>query len=249
MAGANLPSNRLIGRQAYTDEHSVKVWDRRRIRRHYFMTSFPIDLIAVLPIDVLALIGGARGSAIAWLRLPKLRHSLRLYGAMLISWTNRLVAEAVQLYLTALAIIHLLACLWFFITEGHKDNYQVGRGRMAYTADTCIKHQPGGSRRGIHINLPLPSPCCRVVRPQGISKYMQYGDYTNGHDDGGPLRLHYFLFCFMYVTMVVSGKSWSSLVVGRLVEQIFVIFLLILNLSAWSYIIGLISGALQPASR
>lgn len=40
--------------QAYTDERSVKVFDRAKIRRRYFMSSFFFDFVAVLPIDVLA---------------------------------------------------------------------------------------------------------------------------------------------------------------------------------------------------
>jgi hypothetical protein len=84
---------------------------------------------------------------------------------------------------------------------------------------------------------------------QALSSYEDYGDYTNHPSGGGPFRLEYYFFCFMVVTTLISTQGVYDLVMGRVNEICFTIFILLLNLSAWAYLMGTISGLCVTADE
>lgn len=196
---------------SFTDAScSVRVVDRQRIRHRYMTTGFLRDLVGILPLDVLVRFLGGSGALVACLRLPKLIFCYRLYTFFRrrsLSSSSRLVADLQALMFSALGMIHILACVWFFMTDGAPANYQA------------------------------------------LSGYEDYGDYTNHPDGGGPFRLEYYFFCFVVITTLISTQGIYDLVMGRVDEILFTILILLLNLSAWAYLMGTISGLCVTADE
>lgn len=189
---------------------SVRVVDRKRIRHRYMTTSFLRDLVGILPLDVFVRFLGGSGALVACLRLPKLIFCYRLYTFFRrrsLSSSSRLVADLQALMFSALGMIHVLTCVWFFMTDGAPANYQA------------------------------------------LSGYEDYGDYTNHPNGGGPFRLEYYFFCFMVITTLISTQGIYDLVMGRVDEICFTILILLLNLSAWAYLMGTISGLCVTADE
>lgn len=111
---------------SFIDERSVEVFDRGLIRQHYMQGDFFIDFIGVLPLDILARFVHLSGTTICWLRTLKLIHLpkfVRLLNRFRIH-SSRITDDFHVLYLTAMAIIHVLACIWFGFTEVEPVNYQ-----------------------------------------------------------------------------------------------------------------------------
>ena len=196
---------------SFTDAScSVRVVDRQRIRHRYMTTGFLRDLVGILPLDIFVRFLGGSGALVACLRLPKLIFCYRLYTFFRrrsLSSSSRLVADLQALLFSALGMIHILACVWFFMTDGTMGNYLA------------------------------------------VSSYEDYGDYTNHPEGGGPFRLEYYLFCFMVITTTISTQGLYDLVMGRVDEIVFTIFILLLNLSAWAYLMGTISGLCVTADE
>ena len=104
----------------------VQVFDRSKIRDRYLQSDFLLDFLAILPVDLLAYFSGSSGHLIAFLRLPKLMHTPKLYRVVRAtnisersSSTARLLADIQSLYTLSLAMIHILACAWYYMTEGY----------------------------------------------------------------------------------------------------------------------------------
>ncbi|GAB5032884.1 potassium channel skor-like [Nannochloropsis oceanica] len=189
---------------------SVLVVNRQRIRNRYLTGGFFRDLIGLLPIDILVRYLGASGTLVTFMRLPKMLFCYRLvnfFRRRSLSSSSRLAADLQALLFSALGMIHILTCIWFFMTEGDPGNYQA------------------------------------------LSGYEDFGDYTNHPSGGGPFRLEYYFFCYMLLATLLSTQAIYDLVMGRVSEICFTIVILLLNLTAWAYLMGTISGLCVTADE
>lgn len=75
----------------YVNENSVLEVDLGSIRRHYLGTTFPADLIASFPADLLVFTDGASFSYMALLRLFRLLRFYQLY-----SWNKHKVSISIH---------------------------------------------------------------------------------------------------------------------------------------------------------
>ncbi|TFJ86293.1 hypothetical protein NSK_002501 [Nannochloropsis salina CCMP1776] len=189
---------------------SVLVVNRRRIRHRYLTGGFLRDLVGMLPVDILVRFLGGSGTLVAFLRLPKLIFCYRLvnfFRRRSLNSSSRLAVDLQALLFSALGMIHILTCVWFFMTEGDPGNYQA------------------------------------------LSGYEDYGNYTNDPSGGGPFRLEYYIFCYMLITTIISTQGIYDVVMGQAREIWFTMFILLLNLSAWAYLMGTISGLCVTADE
>lgn len=73
-----------------------------------------------------------------------------------------------------------------------------------------------------------------------LKGYTGLGDFVNEPTGGGPFRIEYYLYCFMSTLHNIVG-IWA-LPMERVPELIFTMVLCAVNLSAWAYLMGSISG-------
>lgn len=73
-----------------------------------------------------------------------------------------------------------------------------------------------------------------------LKGYTGLGDYVNEPTGGGAFRIEYYLYCFMSTLHNIVG-IWA-LPMERVPELIFTMVLCAVNLSAWAYLMGSISG-------
>lgn len=123
-------------------EHGEEVVDGRRIAAHYLKGSFPVDVAANFPYELLALLFWPAGISIfsvplaAALRLPRVLRIVRVH-AILARWellhrVNPGYLRIAKFMLTALILVHWIACLWFFTSAaaGMPDNGWVARAGL-----------------------------------------------------------------------------------------------------------------------
>lgn len=82
--------------------------------------------------------------------------------------------------------------------------------------------------------------------PVGVSPSL----LTRLQDEGGPFAIRYYLYCAGVVAFVISVNGLPGVTSGHVYEIWFLTFIMILNLSFWSYLMGSISGkpAVQSSS-
>ncbi len=101
----------------------TEVNDPRKIAAHYARTFLPVDIIGVLPLDIIFLflpdvtIGGC--SAVLVFRLLRLTRVARLFLIfrrwVRTGWTNPGYLRIAKFVCLAVVLIHWLSCLWFFV--------------------------------------------------------------------------------------------------------------------------------------
>ncbi len=103
--------------------HGVEILDRRACTDRYSRRMMPVDLLASLPLDLLAwlLIGNGQlmgGSLVLALRLLRLLRIVRLFLILrrweAFSWSNPGFLRGIKFLLSVLLLMHWLACAWFF---------------------------------------------------------------------------------------------------------------------------------------
>jgi len=103
--------------------HGVEIFSRKKLYRHYARTSFPMDLVANLPFDLLLLLFSSdltvmNVPVVLWLRLFRLLRVLRLFKILKRwerhIWSNAGYLRIVRFLTTILIVIHWIACFWFF---------------------------------------------------------------------------------------------------------------------------------------
>jgi hypothetical protein len=112
---------------SYTDPlRSVEVTDRAKIRERYLVSECLIDIVGLLPLDIMARYLGAAGPIVASLRFPKFVFCYRLhyfFKRTSLSSLGRRAADLEMLLFVAVGLLHLLACVWFYMTYGVRGNY------------------------------------------------------------------------------------------------------------------------------
>lgn len=111
---------------SYVDDRSVEIFDRDLIRQHYMQGDFLRDFIAFIPLDILARIAKLSGTTICWVRILKLIHVSKLvhYLNEIRTHSSHIRTDFHLLLMAAMALIHILACLWFGFTYAERRNYQ-----------------------------------------------------------------------------------------------------------------------------
>ena len=103
--------------------HGVEVLDRRICTKLYARKMMGIDLLASLPLDLLAwmLIGNGQmlgGSLVLALRLLRLLRIVRFFVILrrweAFSWSNPGFLRVVKFLISILILMHWMACAWFF---------------------------------------------------------------------------------------------------------------------------------------
>ncbi len=103
--------------------HGVEVLDRRICTKRYSRRMMGIDLLASLPLDLLAwvLIGNGQvlgGSLVLALRLLRLLRIVRFFVILrrweAFSWSNPGFLRVVKFLISILILMHWMACAWFF---------------------------------------------------------------------------------------------------------------------------------------
>ncbi len=123
----------------FTSYHhqGIEIKDQKDIKRHYLKTMFWLDLIAILPYDLLFMFNPDQRiynlSLILLLRLPKLLRITRMFIIFrrweILSWMNPGILRIIKFIITILLIIHVLSCTWFLsaLMEGFPDQSWVVR--------------------------------------------------------------------------------------------------------------------------
>ena len=104
-------------------ERGVEVFDKKQCSRRYGRSMLVVDVIASVPLDLIAwvLIGNGHvlgGSLVLALRLLRLLRIVRLFVILrrweAFSWSNPAVLRVVKYFVSILLLIHWLACFWFY---------------------------------------------------------------------------------------------------------------------------------------
>jgi len=104
-------------------QHGLEVLDRRICTKRYSRKMMGIDLLASLPLDLLAwvLIGNGQllgGSLVLALRLLRLLRIVRFFVILrrweAFSWSNPGFLRVVKFLISILILMHWMACTWFF---------------------------------------------------------------------------------------------------------------------------------------
>ena len=96
--------------------------DKSTLKRHYFRTSFGIDLLAALPLDAIFLIWSdleiSGIPVFLWLRLLRLLRIPHLFVILRRwqnqNWVNPGYLRIMKFLFTILILSHLIACSWYF---------------------------------------------------------------------------------------------------------------------------------------
>jgi len=110
-----------------------------------------LDFIGMLPLDLLVFYYKRTGTTIAFLRIMKLLHTRDLYSQLRHHYgdrgssASRLIADIQFLYCCSLAVIHILACVWYDITTelpvyGHIDHTNFTGGITVTDVSPLIVH-------------------------------------------------------------------------------------------------------------
>jgi hypothetical protein len=104
-------------------QQGVEILDRKACTARYARRMLPIDLLASLPLDLLAwvLIGNGQvmgGSLVLALRLLRLLRIVRLFVILkrweAYNWSNPGFLRIVKFLASVLLLMHWLACAWFY---------------------------------------------------------------------------------------------------------------------------------------
>jgi hypothetical protein len=116
----------------------IEIKDPGKIRGHYLRTMFPVDLIALIPIDLFFLASPDFNvynlPLVLVFRLPRLLRIIRMFVIFrrweAFSWINPGILRIIKFIITIMMIIHLLSCVWFLssVLEGFPDQCWVVRG-------------------------------------------------------------------------------------------------------------------------
>ena len=99
----------------------LMVTEPETISQHYRRTWFVPDLIASIPLDLLALVflGPAAVSWVLGLRLLRLLRAFRVFRVFRslgqLSWTNSAVLRILGLAVSMVVLVHGIACVWFLV--------------------------------------------------------------------------------------------------------------------------------------
>jgi len=209
-----------------------QVFDRVKIRNRYLQKDFALDFLGVMPFDFLVYYyTNQGGSVVAFLRITKMIHTHKLYRHMRQQYsersssTARLVADIQSLYCFSLAIIHVMACIWYHMTQELPIFTTLGKMNMI------------GDDRGTDVSaLNISSYIFLLLAGFTLHCYFVSQDY------GGPFAIRYYIYCGGVVLYVISAQGMPTNISGSPEEVWFLVSTIVLNLSFWAYLIGSISG-------
>ena len=215
--------------------YDSQVFDRKRIRNRYLQKDFLWDFIGVIPLDVLVYYLAHSGSyTVGLCRIPKYLHTRKLYTYFRTSYSERssssarLMADIQSLYCYSLAVLHILACLWYALTGGDEVFNQLGHSNFLGDVVTGDVSKMSCISKGIVFKA---------------SKKLNLTVFSHvWQDQGGPFAIRYYIYCVSVVTYVISGQGCPTDINGTPQEVWFLIFTIILNQSFWAYLMGSISG-------
>lgn len=111
---------------AYVTKDASLEIDKKRIRKYYLTTWFPVDLVGSIPWEIIALFGEAAGfkategqavQIIRTLKVPKLLRLGRLFKFIARFEGAANIGRIVMLMLLFMLLLHWLACAFYGITE------------------------------------------------------------------------------------------------------------------------------------
>ncbi|MCK5686668.1 ion transporter [bacterium] len=128
----------------FTSYHhqGIEITERKKILRHYLKTMFFIDLIAVIPLDLLFLFTPELSvynlPLVLLFRLPRILRIIRMYIIFrrweIFSWLHPGILRIIKFLVTILMIIHVLSCVWFLspVLGGFPDQCWAVRAGINY---------------------------------------------------------------------------------------------------------------------
>eukprot|EP00854_Cymbomonas_tetramitiformis_P002266 gene2266-2985_t len=206
---------------AYFNKDSLFITDRAKISRHYVANGFVIDMCAALPFDLFALGMGSNMYTASLMRLPKL---LRLRNLLVslkasLSKNENNATKIKRLLYITAGILHLTACVWFSLGQNS--------GHTWYTAQ----------RERIDALEEDTMAEERIPEPQ-----LGFGDKDTVFEK--------YLLSFYWVTVTISssGRVGNMLPVN-FSEIAFVIAIMFLNITLFSYLLGEMSNIVLAADE
>jgi len=180
---------------------------------------------------------------VAFLRIPKFLQTRKLYSKLRQQYNERtsssarLMADIRSLYCLSVAVLHLLACVWYFMTEGQPAYDDISEYSLLGT--------PTGNDVSAYLNI-----FCRRVFFALLPIDAEFTSFPRCYQDGGgPFAMRFYIYCVGIVIYVISSQGLPTNIRGTSHEVWFLTFTIFLNLSFWAYLMGSISGRYPRAPR
>ncbi|KAK3265965.1 hypothetical protein CYMTET_25385, partial [Cymbomonas tetramitiformis] len=115
----------IMFNMAYVNKRSQLVTNRSKISRHYFATTFTLDVVTSIPFDWIGVLLGVSGENTTYLRLPKLVRMTKIYRYIrtMLASDNTMQGAMLRHTFFIVAILHVAGCLWFFIGANTSDSW------------------------------------------------------------------------------------------------------------------------------
>ena len=207
---------------AYMNKKSRWVIDRAKIARHYLSTDFLIDLVVAAPFDWFGYLSGASQRLSSCFRLPKMLWIGVVFAEHRAGLLHVKFGFGREVFVT-LMMLHLCSCIFFLIgKDGPNDQFTWWRN------PDIDEFELNGVVYGKDNHWPF--------------EYTGFG-YQNDQDSSPWFSVwrQYLLSTYWVTSTITTTGVIGDMQPKNYMEVIFTIFLLLLNLTWFSYVIGQVS--------